>query len=132
MSLVFSNLGDTLALGNLINKTANGNLHLHLNTNNYAPVKTSTVSNFTESTATGYSLATLTGASWVIATDGSNNTVATYPEVTFTYTAAESVYGYYVTDAADTTLVYAEQFGAVANVPSGGGSIKVTPTVQFN
>jgi hypothetical protein len=127
MSLLCPSQGDVLALGIITNQTTQGNLKLHLFKNNYTPVETSTYSSFTESTATGYSAKTLTGATWSISTDGGGTTTATYPAQTFTYTATETIYGYYVTDNGNTTCLFAERFSDGPYViPSGGGSVTIT------
>jgi hypothetical protein len=127
MSLLVPNCGEVLALGLICNKTSQADLKLHLYKSNTTPAETDTVSTYTESTATGYSVKTLTGASWTITTDGGGVTTASYAAQTFTYTATETVYGYYVTNNAGTTLLFAEKFSdGPYNIPSGGGSVTVT------
>ena len=114
MSLLVPNVGNALALGLICNKTTQGNLKLHLFKSNTTPSATDTVSTYTESTAAGYAAVSLTGSNWTISTT-SNVTTATYPAQTFTYTAAENVYGYYVTDAGSTTVLFAEAFASEAS-----------------
>ena len=42
-----------------------------------------------------------------------------------------SVYGYFVTNNAGTVLLWAERFtDGPYNLPSGGGSIKITPSIE--
>jgi hypothetical protein len=131
MSLVISDLGDALALGRMLDKTAQGDLKLHLFTNNYTPGKGDTTSSVTEASDGSYSAATLTGASWSIATV-SHTTTATYPAVTFTFAGAQTVYGYYLTDSGGTTLVGAELFASALTIPSSGGTITVTLNIVGN
>jgi len=131
MALLMPDVGEVIALGRMLNKVATGDVRLHLYSNNYTPVEGSAVGNFTEASASGYAAKSLTGSSWTITTT-TGTTEAVYAEQTFTFTAAQVVYGYYVTDAANTGLLWAELFtGAPFNIPSGGGSIKVTPRIQL-
>ena len=125
MTLVLPNVGEQLALKLIVNKTTQGNLKLHLFKTNVTPGETDTVTTYTECDAAGYGAITLTGATWTVATDGSGNTTASYPQQTFTFTATQNVYGYYLTDNAGTTLLYAEAFPSVFPIPSGGGSVAV-------
>jgi len=125
MSIVVSDQGEVLALGLIVNKTAQGDLKLKLFTNDYTPVEGTVVGNFTECTATGYAAKTLTGASWTIATVA-NVTTASYAAQTFTMSSAANCYGYYVTNSAGTSVLFAEKFPSVFTIPSGGGSVTVT------
>ena len=112
----------------LVNNVAPTNVKLHLYTNNHTPAEGDVLGSYTESTAAGYAAAVLTGASWTITAGSSAGAVASYPQVTFTYTAAETVYGYYVTDNSSLILLWAELFtGGPFVVPSAGGTIQVTP-----
>jgi hypothetical protein len=126
MALLVPNVGEVKALSYLVNKATPDDLKLHLYTNNKTPAEADTVSDYTECAVAGYALATLTGATWTVATDGSNNSTATYPQVTFTFTAATTCYGYYVTNNSNATLMWAEAFPSSFAIPSGGGSISIT------
>lgn len=127
MTLIVPDVGERYALDCIVGKT-NGNLKLKLFKNDVTPTESFTVASLTESTATGYAAKTLTAGSWTTATVSGTSTT-TYAAQTFTYTAAESVYGYYVTSNDDTKLVWVERFADVMNIPSGGGSVVVTPTL---
>lgn len=59
MSLVAPDVGEVLLLSYALNKVAQGDVKLHLYTNDYTPVEGSTISNFTECTASGYSAKTI-------------------------------------------------------------------------
>jgi hypothetical protein len=131
MTLVVPNIGDQKSLAYIVGSATNGNLKLHLYNNNYTPSKGDTLSNYTESIGAGYAAQTLTSTTWTIATV-SNVTTATYSAVTFTYTGADNLYGYYVTDAASANLLWAEAFPSVFNIPSAGGSVTVTPVLGAN
>jgi len=131
MALLLTDAGELNLLSRMLNKIATGDVKLHLYSNNYTPVEGSTLASFTACTAAGYAAKTLTGTSWSIVTT-TGTTEASYAEQTFTFTAAQTVYGYYVTDSAVTVALWAELFsGAPFNIPSGGGSVKVTPKIQL-
>ena len=131
MTLVVSNVGDVLALNRLLNVASTADVVCHLFSNSYSPQKTDTVSSYTECSAAGYAAITCTGASWVVATV-SSVTTASYPAITFNFTGAQTVYGYYITDSAGTTLLLAEAFPTALAIPSGGGSVTVTLNITAN
>jgi hypothetical protein len=131
MALLVPDAGELNLLSRMLNKVATGDVRLHLYANNYTPVEGSVIGSFTECTASGYASKLLTGASWTITTV-TGTTEAVYAEQTFTFTAAQTVYGYYVTDSGSTICLWAEIFtGAPFNIPSGGGSVKCTPRIQL-
>lgn len=126
MTLVVPNNGEGDALKAVVNNAAATNPILRLYTSNTTPAETDTAATYTEDVAAGYAAITLTGASWVI-TEGAPSD-ASYAQQTFTYTAASSVYGYFVTRTTSGRIAWAERFaGAPFVIPSGGGTIKVTP-----
>ena len=129
MSLVMSSIGDVESLKRVLNYSAADDVKIHLFTNNHTPVAADTLSNYTESTATGYGAVTLTGTDWTISTIGGVTTATHATAVTFTYTAAENVYGYYITNNASTVLLWAELFSTYCPIPSGGGSVSVIPKI---
>lgn len=128
MSLLVPNEGEVLFLSYALNKTSPADVKLHLFTNNHTPAEGDTTASYTESTAAGYSAKTLTGSSWSISTTSGTST-ASYAAQTFTYTAAETVYGYYVTNNAANKVLWAELFPSAFAIPSGGGSVVVTPAI---
>ena len=130
MALLVPDVGEVLLLEYALNKTAATDVKLRLYTNNYTPVEGSVVANFTEANAAGYAAIALTGASWTIASDA-GVTTAEYAEQTFTFTAASTDYGYYVTNSAGTQVLWAEKFSdAPHTIPSGGGTEKITVKIQ--
>lgn len=132
MALLVPDVGEVELLSRMVNLNAPDDCILHLYTNNLTPAEGDTEGLYTESTGTGYSAITLTGASWTVSTTG-GVTTGSYPQVTFTYTGAEpNIYGYYVTDNAGTLLLWSERFsdGPYA-IPSGGGSVKITPKIEL-
>jgi hypothetical protein len=131
MALLVPLTGEINLLGRMLNFAASDNVILHLYTNNVTPSSSDTLTTYTESAGAGYAAITLTGASWVIA--GPTPATASYPQQTFTYTGAEpTIYGYYVSNNAITILEWAEKFtdGPYA-IPSGGGSVKITPKISL-
>jgi hypothetical protein len=126
MALAFPDQGENLALEMIVNKTAAQNLILRLYTSNTTPGESDTEATYTECAMAGYSAITLTGASWGAAAAGS----IAFAQQTFTFSGAGTVYGYYTTQASSGLLVYAERFSdGPYTYPSGGGTLKVTPTI---
>jgi len=131
LALLVTNEGEVIALKALLNHTAGQNLVLRLFKSNTTPAEADTAGTYTEADFTGYTNVTLTGSSWVV-TPGAPSSAA-YAQQTFTSSAdqaAQSVYGYYLTQVSSGTLVYAERFtGAPFTIQNNGDNIKVTPTI---
>lgn len=127
MALTVPNVGEVLLLSYAVNKIASGDLELHLYTAISPAIDEDTeIADITEATAAGYAAETLTGANWTVASVGSVTT-ATHVEITFTFTAASTNLGYYITDTEDTGLLWIEEFSDSPHViPSGGGTEKIT------
>jgi hypothetical protein len=106
---------------------------LRLFSNNYTPVETSTLANFTEVTGGGYLAIDLAPGTWMFVQG--DPTTADYPEQTFAFTgvtgAPGTVYGYYLVDTVTGLLIGAERFpgAAVPYTPVAGASVKITPHV---
>jgi hypothetical protein len=132
MTLTAPTVGETKLLEYLVNKTATTNLVLHLYKNNPTISDATVYADLTEANEAGYAAITLTGASWTITSPGGLGT-ATYAEQTFTFTTAASIYGYYMTSTTASQLLWLEKFsGAPFTLPSGGGTIGITPKVTLN
>jgi hypothetical protein len=134
MSFTQMNSGNTFWLkGQLGIGTAPGNLHWHLYSNNHTPAVTDTLGNYTELSGVGYAVQVTQPTDWTVATV-SNVTTATAPNAVFSFSGAVStIYGYYLTDASDSTLLAAELFSAVQSIPSGGGTITLqAPAITLN
>lgn len=123
MALVLCNQGEQ----RMLEKFFADDMVLHLFSNDYTPVEASTEANLTEVSGYGYSSKSLVGGSWSV-TPGAPS-AAEYAKQTFSFTgAAGDVYGYYVTAADDSKLLFAERFtGAPFNVARNGDKIEVTP-----
>ena len=133
MALLVPDEGEVELLSRMLNKNSPADVVLRLYTNNRTPAEGDDISSYTESTGTGYSAITLTGASWTVAT-AAGTTTAEYAQQTFTYTGAEAnIYGYYVTDATPTLVLWAEIFSdGPYSIPAGGGSVKITPKIELD
>lgn len=130
MSLRFPDAGEVAALKAMLNHTSMGDVKLHLYKNNVTIDEDTLIGDVTECDETGYAAVTLTGASWTVVTGAGNITTATYAEQTFTFTEAATVYGYYVTNNAETILAWIEEFTSGPYVlPASGGNIAVIPSV---
>lgn len=131
MTLLVPNVGEIEMLKRALNFSATGDVKLRLYKTDVTPVEVDTVSTYTEAAATGYAAITLTGASWSVANVG-GVTTAQYALQTFAVTTQETYYGYYLTDSAGTTLIWAEKFsdGPYA-MGTAGGSVKVTPKITL-
>ncbi len=95
-----------------------GNVILHLYSNNYAPTATSTISSFVESTWDGYEARTIATTDWATpTTDVDGKATSTAPVQTWTCTAdGGTVYGYWVEDSADNSLLWAERFTSARTI----------------
>jgi hypothetical protein len=135
MALLVPNEGESTMLNVMLGKSSSENLTLKLFTNNVTPGETDTSATYTEASGNGYAAITLTAANWTV-TQGSGSPGAThadYTQQTFTFTGGPvSVYGYYIVGVTSTKVYWAEAFAAVANIPAGGGTIKITPTINLD
>lgn len=132
MALVVSDISEQAILSLLLGATTNpGSQVLKLfKSSSTVPNESTVLSDFIEATQAGYSDKILNGTNWVIAS-ASGTTTATYPEQTFTFTEAASIYGYYiVTSEQSPRLLWAERFtSAPFTLPASGGTIAITPKI---
>lgn len=138
MALLANNLGEKEMLKRIIG-SAGDTLWLRLYDNNVVPAEGDTYGTYSESGGTGYGEINLRGDSWTITTEVGDTTHADYAQQTFTYTAGDTLYGYYLVaktaDAeygGDTVILISERFtGAPFVIPGGGGSVKISPKIQM-
>lgn len=132
MALTAPTTGEVKLLHYITNMVSPTNLVLHLYSNDPTINAALTTSLITEVGAgIGYAPITLVGTAWTTTTPGGLGT-AVYSEVTFTFTTAQSVYGYYVTSTSSSQLLWVERFsGAPFTLPSGGGTIAISPLVSL-
>ena len=136
MTMVFSDLGADLVLGTFFVATAVQDTLLKLYSNNKTPNANGgdVVGDYTETTVTGGSAKTLSrGAGWTIST-ANDPSDAIYTQQTFTFTAGfgDVIYGYYVTNAGGTVLLWAEKLAAAFTPANNGDKLLITPKVQLS
>lgn len=98
-------------LGKIVtNTTAASDVKYHLYTNNLTPVEGTVLADFTECTDALYAAIAVAGANWTWSTVAGTS-FGTAPNITFSFAAAVSIYGYFVTNNAGTKLLWCERFG---------------------
>lgn len=132
MALVTPDLGERQLLDKML-KNAGENYILKLYRNNLTPTNSTVLADFTETTFTGYSAKTLTAGTWSSATtNGSNKAESSYTEQAWTCgSTGDTLYGYYVTNAAGTVCLWAEKFDS-ARPMSLNDVFKLTPVFTLN
>jgi hypothetical protein len=137
MALVLADVGADHMLEAVFNNawpTAGKDLTIKLFTNNYTPLDTSDVDDFTEAAGGDYAAKTLSNGSWTVA-PANDPSDAVYAEQTWTFTGAldggATIYGYYVIDA-DGTYWFGEKLGATFTPANNGDQLKVTPKFQMS
>lgn len=110
-----------------LNQYINGqNLKWDLYTNNHTPVQNDSLSNYTILSASGYAQQQSNGGGWTLTNLGTQYQAA-YPNLTFTWTGAATVYGI-VCSTSSGTFVGAELFtSGPFTFPSGSNSFVYTP-----
>lgn len=103
------------------------NIKLHLFSNNHTPAVGDVLAGYTESTAPGYAAVGLGALPPVPAAPVLGISYRTWLDVTFSFAGAGNIYGYYVTDAAVTVLLWAERYSAAPFVAAAGLTFTVTP-----
>ena len=130
MALNLVTTGSNLALENLVNKTAPVDLTLRLYQNNATINNALVVGGLTEATFTGYSAIALNAAAWNAASSGSIATAAVKEFTSSAGSQSQTIYGYYLTNAAGTVLYWVEAFaGGPYTIVNNGDKIQVTPTI---
>lgn len=118
-SVVVTNVGE-LELLDWILKSAGENTVLRLYTNNYTPDATSVVGDFTEASFGGYAAQTLTRASWNAPYDDGGIGTMQYGSVTsWTPTTTQTIRGFYVTNTANTKVLWAQKYALDEQATSG-------------
>lgn len=129
MALLVPDAGEVKLLQKMLNNVAADNVKIHLYSSNTTPAEADLVASYT--LITNPAAITLTGANWTVATV-TGTTTASHPQQTFTFVGAATVYGYVVTDNGGTNLLWSERFtDGPYTIPSGGGSIKISPKIQL-
>jgi hypothetical protein len=105
------------------------NYYLHLYRTNYAPGATTNKSSFTEAIFSGYSVMTLTRANWSTPVIVAGKGESSYGSQALSWTCGsvgDTIYGYWVEDASDGTVLWAEQF-STARVLAQNDVLNLTP-----
>ncbi len=124
---------NVLLLRYMPNFTEATDVEMHFYNNNYTPTDTESVTNYPENVATNYSGIRLTGAAWTVASGTTSGGTATYAQQSFNFSAADTIYGYFVTSQQKQVLLWAERFvGGPFQLPSSGGTIAVTPKISLD
>ncbi len=121
MTLLSPDASRLLLLKYISGNVVPGSPVAHLYANNITPSITDTVATYTESVAGGYTASTATSANWTFATVSTVDSM-TYPAITFTFSGAETIYGYYVTNSSS-VLLFSERFSSPITFSSGGGNL---------
>lgn len=131
MSFTTVDTGEVLLLKYMLNAATPDNCKLHLYTNDQEPATNDTLGNYTECSAAGYTAMVLTGSQFTISTS-SGTSSAIYARRTFSLSTSVNVYGYYITNNASTTLIWADRVdGAPFQIPIGGGTIGLDPDIRL-
>ena len=138
MAMVFCDVGADLVLGTFLRAVAVQDLKLKLFATDVTPNAngTDTTATYTEAAGGGYAEITLSrGTGWTITTVNDPSD-AIYTQQTFTFTGAlttnAKIYGYYVTDNAGTTLLWAERLAVYFQPANNGDKLLITPKVQMS
>lgn len=137
MALVVPNEGELELLDKMLKDalTSDENYILKLFKNNVTPTMSFSAGSLTEADFTNYVAKTLTRANWNVAvTNGSNKaetSYATSPQSWTCGTTGNTIYGYWVTGATSTAVLWAERF-ATARVLSNGDVLNLTPKFTLN
>jgi hypothetical protein len=99
-------------------------LRFRLYTNNYAPIRSSTIGDFTQAAWSGYAEALLFGGNWTAGTFSGNVLISPYAAtVTIGNTSgvSQSAYGFYIVDNTSMHVIWAAQFDTPPmSIPPGG------------
>jgi len=100
---------------------------MHLFKNNYSPVETSVLGDFTESTFPGYAagLSAWNTAAFLNGSGKAEIDADSATVFTCSGSASESAYGYYVMDPTDTELLWAERFASPVVISTAGDFVSV-------
>ncbi len=136
MSLVTPNAGELELLTKMLKSalTVDEDYVLKLFSNDYTPVNSTVVGDFTESAFGGYASKTLTRAGWNAASTVTSKAQMDYGTTqswTCNTTVGGTIYGYFVLAATSGTCLWAERFN-VARTVSNGDILQLIPSVSLN
>ena len=132
MAGVLVNNGEDRMLGLLVAKSGYSvqALTLRLFKNDVTPGETDTAATYTEATFTGYAAVSLASGDWTLTPGAPSSAVCAQKSFTSSADqAAQTIYGYYLTENGGNTLVASERFATSPVVANNGDVVKVTPTL---
>lgn len=125
-NLVMPDAAERFYLDKMLNE--GDDVIVKLYTNNVSPTATSTVGTFTE--ASGYTPITLNAGDWTVSTVN-GVAQAVQDTITFSITVAQTIRGYFIVDAGDSTLRWAQKFD-VARVQGNPSTLLLEPILKGN
>jgi len=129
MSLVVTSQGEVVLLSSLLGQNPLPAVNYRLYSNNWVPTQQDDLSNYTELTLAGYAPITVNATDWTIVTDSLGGAQVSAPEIAWLVSAAGPTYGYYVTDPADSVVLWAEYIpGGPYNFLSDGSTFSLVPS----
>lgn len=138
MALVLADLGADVILGTFFVATAVQDLVLKLYVTDVTPSATGAdvIGDYTEAVGGGYAEKALArGAGWTLTVADDPSDVI-YTQQTFTFTGPlttnTTIYGYYVTNAAETVLLWAEKLAQSFAPYNNGDQLLITPKFQLS
>ena len=132
MAISVPDIAEVLLLQYITGLAVPGSPVIHLYSADVDPWETTALGDLTETNKAGYSAMTLTSTYWTVSTLTGNVTTAMYSQQTFSFTTGADIYGYYITNVAN-SLMWCERFtGAPFRLPSGGGTIAISPRVTLD
>jgi len=130
--LVYTQAGVTALLADAVAGVLDG-CKLKLFQNDFHPSAFSVAADFTIADYTGYGDKTIAAADWnpIIQPDGSAGIVGPGEFFDATGTATpNTIYGYYVTDSAGTSVLWAERFDAPVGITGPGTGFTMVPQLN--
>lgn len=124
MPINLTQSGKEIALKNVIGRTFSTNNYIKLYTNNLTVSNSTVIDDIEECDIAGYAPIRLLQNNWTIV-----DSIASYPNVTFTLNEEVIVYGYFVTQ--NDVLLYVEPFNTPISLSSSGGTVFVGINIGF-
>ncbi len=116
MALTVPDVGENSLLDMALSDAASAAQELRLYSAVAPAIGEATVkANFTEATFTGYAMKPLVRATWNAATGGDK----AYPQQSWSPTSAQTILGYYVLEATNLEVLWAEAFAASRALENG-------------
>lgn len=136
MPLVVPNAGELELLDKMLKDalSSNEDYILKLFRNDYTPDQTTAAGSLTEANFTNYAAVTLTRSGWNSAVTVSNKAESSYGSAAQSWTCGttgNTIYGYWVTGATSSAVLWAERF-AVSRVLASGDVLNLTPKFTLN